>query len=276
MLICRCPACAYSSDGRSFYPNYHSRRDTSNATFDPDQALAKVTFGSPALIYEGAPPPRGSVDLMSLLVHEVAGKRPGVILDVGCGPVVYKDCLESLGFGYVGVDIDGTEPTLLADAHCLPFRDMVFDAAFSVAVLEHVHNPFLAVGEVFRVLKPGCLFVGVAAFGEPFHQSFFHASPWGLASALASQGFILERLWSCRDTLAALADMGGYPRIIRWLLAATSAFARIPILSPRRWFRGANLSKESLTTAGSIGFVARKPLGLAKTKAQPYGSEGDG
>jgi ubiquinone/menaquinone biosynthesis C-methylase UbiE len=42
-----------------------------------------------------------------------------------------------------------------ADARSLPFRDGCFDAIFSVATFEHILDLPLALGEMYRVLRPG-------------------------------------------------------------------------------------------------------------------------
>lgn len=47
------------------------------------------------------------------------------------------------------------------DAHKLPFRDGLFDIVFGVAILHHLDRPKDALREVWRVLKPGGLYVGV-------------------------------------------------------------------------------------------------------------------
>jgi 2-polyprenyl-3-methyl-5-hydroxy-6-metoxy-1,4-benzoquinol methylase len=41
----------------------------------------------------------------------------------------------------------------------LDFPDAMFDAATSIAVIEHVFDPYFVVAEVFRVLKPGGIFI---------------------------------------------------------------------------------------------------------------------
>lgn len=68
------------------------------------------------------------------------------------------------------------EPTpfvdVVADGHCLPFSDNVFDAVISEAVLEHVHDPQRVVGEISRVLKTG----GYVCAAVPFLQGY-HGSP---------------------------------------------------------------------------------------------------
>ena len=77
-------------------------------------------------------------------------------------------------------------------------------------------------------------------------------------SLLDANGFVLERLWSCRDTLRALSDMAAYPKAIRLALRGVGLLAQIPWLSPRRWWSGSRPGA-SLATAGSIAFAARKP-----------------
>lgn len=42
-----------------------------------------------------------------------------------------------------------------ADAHNLDFKDGLFDFIFSIALMEHIPRPADALGEFFRVLKPG-------------------------------------------------------------------------------------------------------------------------
>lgn len=61
-------------------------------------------------------------------------------------------------------------PDIVGDIHCLPFSDNAVDAIICIAVLEHVENPFLAMREVYRVLKRG----GMAFLYVPFLY-YYHA-----------------------------------------------------------------------------------------------------
>ena len=61
---------------------------------------------------------------------------------------------------------------VVADGHCLPFKDSVFDAVITEAVLEHVREPKQVVAEIHRVLKAD----GYVCAAVPFLQGF-HASP---------------------------------------------------------------------------------------------------
>jgi len=61
---------------------------------------------------------------------------------------------------------------VVADGGQLPFKDGVFDAIITEAVLEHVREPQRVVAEIYRALKPG----GYVCAAVPFLQGF-HASP---------------------------------------------------------------------------------------------------
>ncbi len=255
----RCTVCGFTASGSDFRPRAPGPAPLlARRVWDPGPMLAAAVVGAPEVTWAGPPPPRGSSDLLSLLVEETRGASSRELLDLGCGPGEYRTALEAAGFRWTGVDLDAEEPALRADAHALPFADASFDVVFTVAFLEHAHNPFLAVAEAERVLRPDGLLIGTVAFGEPFHGSFLHPSAWGVASLLASSGLVLGRLWRCQDTLEALATMGGYPRAIRPLLRAVERLARLPLLSPRGWRAGRGQPIDSLTTAASLGFSARK------------------
>lgn len=67
----------------------------------------------------------------------------------------------------------------------LPFNDNSFDAAFSLAVLEHVKDPFLCARELARVLKPGGTLYCVVPFLQPYHaypHHYYNMTHEGLAN----------------------------------------------------------------------------------------------
>lgn len=59
---------------------------------------------------------------------------------------------------------------LLADAHCLPFKDTSFDCVWITAVLEHVLEPHVVVEQIHRVLKPGGLIYAETPFMVQVHE----------------------------------------------------------------------------------------------------------
>ena len=60
--------------------------------------------------------------------------------------------------------------SILADAHCLPFKDGVFDGVWITAVLEHVLDPHAVVEQIGRVLKPGGLVYAETPFMQQVHE----------------------------------------------------------------------------------------------------------
>jgi SAM-dependent methyltransferase len=65
----------------------------------------------------------------------------------------------------------------------LPFKDNSFDAVFSLAVLEHVKNPFECAAEIARVMKPGAKPYCVVPFLQPQHgypHHYYNMSSQGL------------------------------------------------------------------------------------------------
>lgn len=64
---------------------------------------------------------------------------------------------------YVSVDLDSPRATVHADITDLPFDDASFDLVLCSHVLEHVPDDRAAIGELFRVVRPG----GVALIQVP-------------------------------------------------------------------------------------------------------------
>ena len=46
-------------------------------------------------------------------------------------------------------------PDIVGDIHNLPFKDNSIESIICIAILEHVEKPWLAIEEMYRVLKPG-------------------------------------------------------------------------------------------------------------------------
>jgi arsenite methyltransferase len=95
----------------------------------------------------------------------------GMALDVGSGPGnVTASLARAAGTGGLALGVDISESMLAravraeagprvgflrADAQRLPFRDNIFDAVTSLAVLQLIPDPAAALAEMARVLKPG-------------------------------------------------------------------------------------------------------------------------
>jgi SAM-dependent methyltransferase len=221
--------------------------------------LPECVVGRPANNYSGPPAARDSSELFSAVSGALV--RGATLLDLGCGPRDQAIVADHFGLRYVGIDYASPQADILADGHALPFSDKSFDFVLSYAVLEHLYNPFLAMREVTRVLKPGGLFFGTVSQGEPFHDSFFHHTSWGLLHVLHGAGLRATRLWPSHDTLRALATMGRYPKAARMLISLMDHFVRLtPMLAPRKYFGWSkrDVRIDALHRAASICFVAER------------------
>ena len=100
-----------------------------------------------------------------------------LVLDLGT-PEPFSDELSKLRqlftrSRYVTMDYPfSTDPLAIdvaGDIHHLPFQDGVADGVICKEVLEHVDNPFQAVEEIYRVIRPGGLLFLTVPFLEPYH-----------------------------------------------------------------------------------------------------------
>lgn len=238
----------------------HPIRSFSNelGAFDPEQVLSRISQSRPRRLYDGPTGMRDSRELLSAILE--SGSAQGSVLDLGCGPGDQRAALSSLGYKYIGVDYTSQKADMLADAHALPFSDGAFECVFSYAVLEHLYNPFLALTEIRRILRTGGIFVGTVAQGEPFHNSYFHCTLWGLLSLANFAGLEVLKIWPCGDTLRSISTMGRYPKVIRLLLRIVETLHRwMPFLAPRRLFwKPEQKVLDELFRAGALGYVMRK------------------
>lgn len=202
-----------------------------------------------------------------ILSHIPKAKGPGsMMLDLGCGGAVHRGVMEHAGFEYIGLDYEGANAPLLADAHALPLRDASCEFILSIAVLEHIRYPFVMIKEAARVLKPGGKFVGTVAFLEPFHMSsFYHHTHLGTLNVLRYAGLDVHHIgpnthWT---GLRAQAMMEYFPRMpkrmIRTIIGPVD-FAR------RTWWRARRLRNPRLdlnvhlrNMTGMFTFIATKP-----------------
>lgn len=215
--------------------------------------------------FKGVPLPRHfSVEMLRQFP---VGARGSVALDLGCGTGEHRELCRRAGFQWVGVDISpSSEATVLADAHALPFQSEVFDLVLSVAVLEHLAHPFVAVGEVQRVLRLKGCFMGTVAFLEPYHSnSHYHHSHLGVLACLQAAGLKVQWIspQSGWDALHALAGQL-FPRAPRGLARGFVGPTRL--LHTLWWLGGRLLSakgsmlehKRLFSLAGAFVFKALK------------------
>jgi SAM-dependent methyltransferase len=128
-------------------------------------------------------------------VLKVIPPGQGLVLDLAGGGGMLRQSLETLGYHYVNADIErygSGEPSLIGDAHALPFQDASFDMVVSKDTLEHFIQPWTVVKEVHRLLKDDGRFVIWVPFMHPFHgDDFYRYSPLGLRHLLCDFEIIL-------------------------------------------------------------------------------------
>lgn len=115
----------------------------------------------------------------------------GWILDCGAGRrSIYFDNVVNLEIAsYDTTDVRGV-------GEKLPFIDQSFDAILSIAVLEHVKDPFLCAKEITRVLKPGGHLMCCVPFLQPFHgypHHYYNMTYQGLKN-LFEQDFEIKKI----------------------------------------------------------------------------------
>lgn len=213
-------------------------------------------------------PTRLTAEIMSYFPK--AANEHSLVLDLGCGNAIHRGICEHAGFIYAGVDYMEPGAPYFGDAHALPFRDESFEFVLSIAVLEHLRFPFQAVKEIYRVLKPGGVFVGTVAFMEPFHSdSYYHHTHYGLYNLLNFGRLSVDVIapspdWSVFKSVANMAAPPLFPqmppnlarKIVRFPHTARSAWYKLG-----RIVRGRPVATNSIRdVAGSFSFVAHRSL----------------
>jgi SAM-dependent methyltransferase len=111
--------------------------------------------------------PRSTIVPHPTIPETLASLRPGArICDVGAGG-------RRLTPDVITVDaVSAPDVNVVGDIHHLPIGDSSVDAVFCTGTLEHVRDPWRAVHELHRILKPG----GLVHIDVPFMQAY-HADP---------------------------------------------------------------------------------------------------
>lgn len=116
-----------------------------------------------------------------------------MILELGAGIDVceHPNLVKTDAFVYSS-DLD-----YVVDAHAMPFEDNSFDYVYSLAVFEHLHSPWVAAKEIFRVLKPDGKVYTLTAFMQHVHaypHHYFNMTPDGSGKNI--RGFRDHTQWA--------------------------------------------------------------------------------
>lgn len=127
----------------------------------------------------------------SIVTSLIEEFHDGLILDCGAGrrPIYYGNVVN-----YEIVDYDTTD--VIGVGELLPFKDESFEGVVSIAVLEHVRDPFQCAAEIIRVLKPGGKLICAVPFLQPLHaypHHYYNMTFMG-ACALFERSLIIDDL----------------------------------------------------------------------------------
>lgn len=194
------------------------------------------------------------------------------VLEVGCGERHCEAYFAKRDFNYVGIDVDdrGPGPHFFADAHNLPIESESFDFYTSMAVYEHLVSPLQAALEAHRILKPGGVFFGSAAFVYGFHDraSFHHMTHGGLLWTFRMAGFEVQQIWSDWDYTQSIPEMAfgegaGVPwRVVSGVMMKALDRTFVGASNLARRMVGKKLlerDRRRVERAGSLSFIVRKP-----------------
>jgi len=150
-------------------------------------------FLTPRLIEQGAVKSTGNVSANNydaIAIKLIEQFSNGLILDNGCGlrSVYYDNVINFEIVDYPTTDVLGI-------GEKLPFKSDSFDAVFSLAVLEHVKNPFECAQEIIRILKPGGILYAAVPFLQPFHgypDHYYNMTSSGLKNLFSEKVQVIE------------------------------------------------------------------------------------
>lgn len=181
----RCPVCgarrkALSFNGKSI------RCKACKASFDQDSRALNMISTGLRLEANLAGTENVSSNPYTPVVIDLIERTTaagGWVLDCGAGS------RPSRTRQVVNVEIaDYGSTDVLAVGESLPFEDGIFDAVLSMAVLEHVRDPFRCAKELSRVLKPGGVLIADVPFMQPMHgypHHYYNMTEQGLRNLFA-------------------------------------------------------------------------------------------
>ena len=150
----------------------------------------------------------------------------GRTLDLGAGNAKYAGIIRPYSSGYLTYDI-ASKPNIdiIGDILNINLPDSSFDTVISTQVLEHVSKPWVMVGQIRRILKPGGICILSAPFLVPFHadpHDYFRFTKEGMTSLFEGENFeIIEcesygRTWSVISEFVHFSWFNPYLEQVSW------------------------------------------------------------
>jgi SAM-dependent methyltransferase len=199
----------------------------------------------------------------------------GHIVDVGCGDG-YGSSMVLAGMDcdmFVGVDLSAEKLRLacrnltaclgiLGDAERLPFCSRIFDLALSLETLEHLLDPYSALREIARILKPGGSFL----LSVPVSSRFNTAISRGLMKFRRRTKFREHlQIYTLESVLSLLRTAGLRPIGYRFCVFNYPCYEILTRLIPYRLWR----RLDELLSRWTIGIMGVK-LGFSFALGNDY------
>ncbi|MBN2004374.1 MAG: class I SAM-dependent methyltransferase [Anaerolineae bacterium] len=119
----------------------------------------------------------------------------GRLIDIGCGDMPFRDYVGSQVTAYDSLDVAprSEDVTFVGDVHDMRMiASADYDAAVCFEVLEHVADPFQAMSEIARILRPGGTFIISVPHLSRLHDvphDYYRFTRYGLRHMLEQAGF---------------------------------------------------------------------------------------
>lgn len=132
--------------------------------------------------------------LLGRQIKKHSSYMKGIILDVGSGKNLRYKNLFSFD-KYITLDVDSkNSPDIISSADNIPLKNGSVDSIICTQVLGDIREPFLAIGEFFRILRPGGYVILSESLlnethGEP--NDFWRFTNFGLKYMFEKCGFTL-------------------------------------------------------------------------------------
>jgi len=158
----------------------------------------------------------------------------GKLIDLGCGDMPFRHLIVDRISSYESLDFYPRTPevTYVGDIQDMSMIDAeTYDTAICLEVLEHVPDPFQAVREIHRILKPG----GILIVSVP-HLSRLHDEPHDYYRFTRhGMKYLLER---CGFAVLSLERRGGLFSFLGHQVATLvlGLVWRVPVLKQIIWF----------------------------------------
>ena len=133
---------------------------------------------------------------LPLISHHAQGRT----IDLGCGLMPFGHTLPETVTAYHTLDLwpRSERTTYVGDIQDMNMiEDATYDTALCFDVLEHVPEPARAMGEIYRILRPGgCAIIAVPHLSRLHDEplDFYRYTRYGLQHLFLSSGFELEEI----------------------------------------------------------------------------------